>query len=1732
MKSVSSIKVISPIDQSVLAEIPCLSEQQADEAIRTAHKAFPMWKGISIKKRVSIIEKFCELFEEKKEVVETSITSQMGRPSRYGQGEIKGVIERTKYMLSVAEECLEDDIIEYTPGVVKRYQRKEPLGPVLIVAAWNYPYLTAINNVIPALLAGNTILLKQSPQTPRCADIMVDTLREAGVPHDVIQSIHVQDEVADYIVRHPLIQFVSFTGSVAVGKQIRKTIGSNLELGGKDPAYVLPDSDLDYAVNNIIDGAFFNSGQCCCAIERCYVHEDVYDAFIKRAVEVTKGSILGNPNQSNTTLGPMANIRFANNVRSHMEDAIQQGAQPLLDTHSLFPLDNGKSEYVAPQLFVNVNHSMKLMKEETFGPVLGIMKVASDEEAIQLMNDSPYGLTASIWTKDEKKAMEIGDRIECGTWFMNRCDYIDPALCWVGVKDSGAGFSMSKHAYSQFTRYVNLCKHTLTLIKFHCSPIDPNPTISDYNKNKGDCFPSPSEDSNTEGNKGSVFNSLLNPFVSVSERYPMCSQLIADNSIPEFVDNLYLDMNGIIHNCSHNNNESVHFRITEEQIWIGVFNYIDHLFSKIKPKKVFFLAIDGVAPRAKMNQQRSRRFRTAKDAEENRAKALMKGEELPAEDPFDSNCITPGTAFMKKLTVELRYFIAKKMTEDANWRGIEVVLSGPEVPGEGEHKIMEFIRLSKAQTDYDPNTRHCLYGLDADLIMLGLLSHDPHFALLREEVTFGRNNKKKQSLDQQNFYLMHLSLMREYLDMEFQSIAPNLSFPYDFERVLDDFILLALFVGNDFLPNLPNLHINEGALGLMFNIYKEVLPTCDGYLQEGGDVNMSRLQKILDQISAVVEKEAFEADSIDSLYLAGKRENGHAEREMLHKLEKKKAASKKLVMTETQEFIFRQIHNIITKGDTSQPAFLHFDKVFRSRDRAFVDTLVRSLNISHSIIPNNKDKTTDVEILFESPDDSDSEPDEEALIARDRVLKKYESAEIIPDTLSKEEIAREEEAKFEVEFKQWKANYYKEKMDIDIDDQEQMDGIVGSYIIGIQWVLQYYYNGVASWGWYYPYHYAPKISDLKNVARFENHKFELGQPFKPYEQLMGVLPSLSKNLLPVAYQDLMTNTTSPIIDFYPTDFDTDMNGKKQEWEAIVKIPFIDEQRLLDAMKSREHRLTKEEREMARIGVSYKFTYDEELAKKEPEELPVYPSPLPGVFPDIHQCLVRESTYNLPTLDNGLNLRKGLLPGAKFGKDALAGFPSLHTIPFTYALEHHGVNVFQQDSRSESIVISLKNRYEHANIEELAKLFLYRSIYVHYPYLQEAVVIGVSDEEKKFYVNFKNGKKQILQHMWDAKEREVWNNKMGRAKYMPSKRLGLNVGDIEIGFHVCVLNGMHQTEEGALVKEFVNPSMEDLVPIQTVVIKVNNPDPRFIEKPAPPVEVDFPIKSTVFFLGSKFLGVQMTVVGHRNDCVDVEMTVPVDEEYHVEPEFGHEMSRMQEKEVRYIPIHALAQILRLPVATLSKLSSSLTVNDRGGMRINVGLNLKFEGRGEKVLGYSRKHPDGFWEFSPRAVQLIKEYVEKHPEFIDVLSAQKGGGMLSIDDFKWTKEGSKVLRAMKEFVNSKKVDSLTRAPFDTEELDEKYVHLIEEAAVAYHEKYDDLEMKKIIIKGVPRKVLLKPADAGVKLNYQTFSLGDRVIYVCDSGAVPIGTKGTVVTVTEKIIDVVFDITFMSGTTLNNR
>ena len=428
---------------------------------------------------------------------------------------------------------------------------------------------------------------------------------------------------------------------------------------------------------------------------------------------------------------------------------------------------------------------------------------------------------------------------------------------------------------------------------------------------------------------------------------------------------------------------------------------------------------------------------------------------------------------MARLSLQLRYFINKKISEDVHWQGVEVVLSGHEVPGEGEHKIMEYIRLAKAQPDYDPNLRHCLYGLDADLIMLGLLSHDPHFALLREEVTFGRQSQKKsKELEHQNFYLLHLCLVREYLELEFQELKEPgvLSFPYDMERVIDDFILMAFFVGNDFLPNLPNLHINEGALALMFKVYKSVLPKGGGYINERGVINLERLALLLDELSAV-EYRFFESENADASWFKGKQ---LAKPDVMQKGGKKG----RVVMSTAQKELFRRVKNHVNgrpSNNTEEARPLDLPPTLPARDRKFVEDLADSLRLQWSTV---EDEEGNRHLSLQFPDktesDEDEERDEEGQAAILRVMKQYEKAQVLD--VSAEEAQEEMRKQYEMNFHAWKDRYYQNKFGWGLENEDEMEKLTENYVQGLQWVLFYYYRGVASWPWYYGFHYSPMIS--------------------------------------------------------------------------------------------------------------------------------------------------------------------------------------------------------------------------------------------------------------------------------------------------------------------------------------------------------------------------------------------------------------------------------------------------------------------------------------------------------------------------------------------------------------------------------------------------------------------------------------------------------------------------------
>ena len=449
------IKSISPADGSVTFERPMASDSEIQATLDKAVAAQKSWRELSVSERADYCKKFVEAFNAKGEDYAKDISVSMGRPIRYCMGEIGGFNERAEHMISIAEKALAPVQVGEKAGFT-RYIKREPLGVSLVIAPWNFPYMTALNVVVPSLLAGNTVILKHASQTLVCAENFAEAFKAAGLPEGVFQILHMSHDSTANVIKSGKINHISFTGSVRGGREMEQAaagqfLSVGLELGGKDPAYVRADADIAATVDSVLDGGFFNSGQSCCGIERIYVHEDVYDEFVKGAVDFVSAYKLGDPSDPETTLGPVVNKKAADFIRGQIRDAVAAGAKQLVDT-SLFPADTGDSAYLAPQVLVDVNHDMSIMRDESFGPVVGIMKVSSDEEAIKLMNDSDLGLTACIWTKDEAKAIEIGDQIETGTWFMNRCDYLDPALSWTGVKNTGRGCSLSALGFDHLTR--------------------------------------------------------------------------------------------------------------------------------------------------------------------------------------------------------------------------------------------------------------------------------------------------------------------------------------------------------------------------------------------------------------------------------------------------------------------------------------------------------------------------------------------------------------------------------------------------------------------------------------------------------------------------------------------------------------------------------------------------------------------------------------------------------------------------------------------------------------------------------------------------------------------------------------------------------------------------------------------------------------------------------------------------------------------------------------------------------------------------------------------------------------------------------------------------------------------------------------------------------------------------------------------------------------------------------
>ncbi|KAJ0173442.1 hypothetical protein K1T71_010591 [Dendrolimus kikuchii] len=618
----------------------------------------------------------------------------------------------------------------------------------------------------------------------------------------------------------------------------------------------------------------------------------------------------------------------------------------------------------------------------------------------------------------------------------------------------------------------------------------------------------------------------------------------ADSSLPnpnsiEF-DNLYLDMNGIIHPCTHPEDKAP--PKDEDEMMVAIFECIDRLFRIVRPRKLLYMAIDGVAPRAKMNQQRSRRFRASKETQEKieevariRSELQAKGAYLPPERPkeahFDSNCITPGTPFMDRLSKCLHYYIHDRLNTDPGWKGIKVVLSDANVPGEGEHKIMDYIRRQRAQPDHDPNTQHVLCGADADLIMLGLATHEPNFTIIREEFKpnkdrpcdvcgqLGHEMKECTGTspdaamvrsdpafgNQDSFIFVRLSVLREYLERDLQ--MPGLPFPYDFERALDDWVFMCFFVGNDFLPHLPSLEIREGAVDRLVNLYKNCVHKTSGWITDSGNVELNRVQVIMTELGRV-EDEIFRKRHHTELGFRArdKAKKRQQQRVNFGLLEKTQFAPKPINQGGSKMSNVRQeAANIRLAGMQSVAA--HEEREGRGRKRTAAEAGL-------------------------ADDDEDEDKHDEVRL-------------------------------WEEGFKE---RYYESKFEVSSDNLEFRYRVALQYVRGLCWVLRYYYQGCASWKWYFPYHYAPFASDFVNISGLSTQFEKETEPFRPLEQLMGVFPAASSQHVPKPWATLMSDPFSPIIDFYPIDFKIDLNGKRFAWQGVALLPFVDEERLFKALK--------------------------------------------------------------------------------------------------------------------------------------------------------------------------------------------------------------------------------------------------------------------------------------------------------------------------------------------------------------------------------------------------------------------------------------------------------------------------------------------------------------------------------------------------------------------------------------
>lgn len=1099
-------------------------------------------------------------------------------------------------------------------------------------------------------------------------------------------------------------------------------------------------------------------------------------------------------------------------------------------------------------------------------------------------------------------------------------------------------------------------------------------------------------------------------FRYMSERYPCLSELVRENQVPDF-DNLYLDMNGIIHNCSHPNDSDVFFRISEEQIFSDIFHYLEFLFRMIRPQKLFFIAVDGVAPRAKMNQQRGRRFRSAREAQEQVEQAEKKGEVLPLEARFDSNCITPGTSFMVRLQRALEHFIKVKVSTNPLWKHCKVVLSGHETPGEGEHKIMEYIRHAKASPGFDSNTRHCLYGLDADLIMLGLCTHERHFSLLREEVKFGKNEKKSSIVEETRFYLLHLTLLREYLELEFSPIRDKLKFEFNTYKLIDDWVLMGYMVGNDFIPHLPNLHINENALPTLFQAYMDILPSLDGYINEGGILNLDRLEVLMERL-ARFDRDIFLENYTDLQYFKAKR------------------------------------------GANDTEAF-----------DATIEEIKADMDMDLSALIK-----ASAEMFMDDDDDEDEE----------------DGGGPRP---SAEDIESDPEL-FEKEFAAYKRNYYMTKMGYGDFNEESRAEQAECYIRALQWTLLYYYRGVSSWAWYYPHHYAPFISDVQKFKHLKLN-FEMGKPFLPFQQLLSVLPAASKDHLPSAYHKLMTDPNSPVIDYYPENFGTDMNGKQQSWEAVVLIPFIDEKRLLKAMEPCDAFLTDEEKQRNVHGPMMMFQYDEsgsaflpaaygldDVAQLKVKEIPIY----------------RDDLY-VPEHKLVLGPSKGaILDGY------IKGFPTMKHLKYHGILKEIRVKVFNFPSRNQSMVVAIDREPESVDrpTAAVAQELLGRIVYVSWPHLTEAKVVKVTDAKTIYEAD-----REVRQN-----NEKFFGTCVRAIVEHHNNRLAIDLGEIRQLVHVktCVGSEYVLRDDRYVLNKLWNQG-ETMYPVQAVVTDLNEALKTL--KPYQEIQEMFPEGCVVFLRATQWYG----SMGHIVDVTAGHKRIKTRFEIYEEPNLESVQTIDEEARSHYLSTYDAASSIGISANLLGRLSStiymvtggrrSLNVDEKGKM--NIGLQLRLVSQDIETVGYTRKVGKN-WMYSEKAIELVKAYYDKVPQVFEKLESFGMRDVLFEDEiFGEKREEGSGLKELVAWIKSQDHTKAEKRGCGTKILEPAAVQELVKVTCDTVNQLPTMQTMFVHPKDLYKPGMKQARSIDHMANYE---LLDRVIIARETEVVPLGYRGTII------------------------